>query len=118
MTQQPVQWRFDRGDAGVDEIRAALQEILAELADPASETAGAARAAGLSEADLAGATVEVREDGPGAESILTAIVVGIAVKAGSTAAETLWRRVIWPRLRQSLGAHGLGEHRDAAPAAE
>lgn len=112
MSEQSVQWRFGRGDAGADEIQASVDEIVAHLADPESEVARAARAAGLEPGDLGEVTVDVREDRQGAEPILTAIVVGIAVKAGSTAVEALWRVVIWPRLRRRLGAGVLGERQD------
>jgi hypothetical protein len=113
MAQQEVQWRFGRGDAGADEIQASVDEILAQLADPGSEVAEAARAAGIEPGDLGEVTVDVREDRQGAEPLLTAILVGIAVKAGSTAVESLWRVVIWPRLRRRLGAGVLGERQDA-----
>ena len=112
MSEQSVEWRFGRGDAGADEIQASVDEIVAHLADPESEVARAARAAGLEPGDLGEITVDVREDRQGAEPILTAIVVGIAVKAGSTAVEALWRVVIWPRLRRRLGAGVLGERQD------
>jgi hypothetical protein len=114
MTQQTVHWRFARGDAGADEIQASVDEIVAHLADPDSEESGAARAAGIEPADLGEVTVDVREGRQGAEPILTAILIGVAVKAGSTVAETLWREVIWPRLRRRLGARVLGQRQDAA----
>jgi hypothetical protein len=113
-----VQWRFERGDAGAEEIQTSVDEILAELADPVSEASVAARMAGVEPDDLGDVTVEVREGRQGAEPVLTAILVGIAVKAGSTVAETLWREVIWPRLRRRLGARALGERRDAGAPAE
>jgi hypothetical protein len=112
MAQQTVQWRFERGDAGADEIQSSVNEILSQLADPTSEVSGAARAAGLDLAGLGDVAVEVREGRQGAEPILTTIVVGIAIKAGSTAAETVWRAVIWPRLRRRLGVRVLGTRQD------
>jgi hypothetical protein len=63
-----------------------------------------ARRAGAESADLAGVTVRVREGAQGAEPILTAILVGIAISAGSKVAETLWTSVIWPYVRRRLGA--------------
>jgi hypothetical protein len=118
MAQQTIQWRFERGDAGADEIQASVDEIMAQLANPASEVSGAARTAGIEPADLGDITVEVREDRQGAEPVLTAILVGIAVKAGSAAVEALWREVIWPRLRRRLGARALGERQAAATPTE
>jgi hypothetical protein len=103
-----VEWRFARGDAGAADIQAAIDDVVAALADPGSDAARAARAAGLVPADLSGATVRVREGRQGAEPILTTIVVGIAVKVGSSAVEELWRKVIWPLLRRRLGTGVLG----------
>ena len=103
-----VEWRFQRGDTGAAEIQAAVDDVLASLADPGSDTARAAREAGLDPAGLAGTAVRVREGKQGAEPLLTTIVVGIAVKVGSSAVEALWREVIWPALRRRLGTGALG----------
>src|SRR5438045_9001342 len=73
MAQQTVQWRFERGDAGADEIQSSVDEILSQLADPTSEVSGAARAAGLDLAGLGDAAVEGREGRQGAEPMLTTI---------------------------------------------
>src|SRR5689334_3848585 len=110
--QHTVQWRFARGDAAAAEIQATIDEVLEQLGDPASEAAIAARAAGIGSDQLTDVQVEVREGAQGAEPVLTAILVGIAVKAGSTVAETLWREVIWPRLRRRLGTRVLGPRHD------
>src|SRR6266508_2277897 len=98
MAEQTLQWRFRRGDATSDEIRETVDEILAQLSDPDSDASAAARAAGLDPATVRDATIDVREDRQGAEPVLTAILIGIAVKAGSAVAESLWKAVIWPRL--------------------
>jgi hypothetical protein len=103
-----VEWRFERGDVGAAEIQAAVDDVLAALADPDSDAAQATRAAGLDPVDLTGATVRVREGRQGAEPILTTIVVGITVKVGSSAVEALWRKVVWPSLRRRLGTAVLG----------
>jgi hypothetical protein len=112
MEQQTVYWRFERGDAGADEIQSSVDEILAQLTDTTSEASGAARAAGIELGGLEGVTIQVREGRHGAEPILTTILISIAAKAGSTVAETLWREVIWPRLRRRLGARALGGRQD------
>lgn len=112
MHQHSVQWRFARGDAAAAEIQATVDEVLEQLGDPASEAANAARAAGIGSDQLTGVRIEVREGAQGAEPVLTTILVGIAVKAGSTVAETLWREVIWPRLRRRLGTRVLGARQD------
>ena len=104
-----VEWRFQRGDTGAAELQSAVGDVLASLADPGSETARAAREAGLDPAELDGADVQVREGRQGAEPILTTIIVGIAVKVGSSAVEAFWRKVIWPALRRRLGTGALGE---------
>jgi hypothetical protein len=108
MVQSNVEWRFARGDAGAADIQAAVDDVLAALSDSGSDAARAARAAGLDPADLSGAAVRVREGRQGAEPILTTIVVGIAVKVGSSAVEELWRKVIWPSLRRRLGTGVIG----------
>jgi hypothetical protein len=107
-----VEWRFERGQAGAAEIQAAVEAVLRELADPASEAAAAARAAALEPAAMSDAAVRVRQREHGAEPIVTTIVVGIAVKAGAEAVEALWRSVIWPVLRSRLGADVLGDRVD------
>jgi hypothetical protein len=115
MTQPTVELRFNRGDAGAAEIRSAARAVLAELADPTSDAARAARTAGLDPADLDQAEIDVREGRQGAEPILTTIVVGIAVKVGASAAEALWRKAIWPSLRRRLGARVLGDRLPETP---
>jgi len=112
MVEQTVQWRFARGDAGADEIQSTVDEILVQLTDSASEAWDAARAAGLEPAGLGEVQIEVREGAQGAEPVLTTILIGIAVKAGSTVAESLWREVIWPQLRRRLGTRVLGDRQD------
>jgi hypothetical protein len=112
MVEQTVQWRFARGDTGADEIQSTVDEILVQLTDPASEAWDAARAAGIEPGELGDVQIEVREGAQGAEPVLTTIVVGIAIKAGSTVAENLWREVIWPRLRRRLGSRVLGDRQD------
>ena len=107
-----VEWRFARGDATADEIQSAVDDLLRQLADPSSEAAGAARQAGTEPVELAAATVRVREGEQGAEPILTTILVGIAVSAGSRIAETFWTDVIWPHLRRRLGVAVLGRRVD------
>ncbi|MGH3937491.1 MAG: hypothetical protein ACRDTG_02480 [Pseudonocardiaceae bacterium] len=107
------QW-YQRGDASAAELQDVVDGILGQLEEPDSDVAHAARAAGLEPAELSGASAEIREGAQGAEPILTTIVVGITVAAGSKIAETLWTEVIWPRLRRRLGAKAIGE-RTAAP---
>jgi hypothetical protein len=100
--------RYERGEWSAAELQATVDEILAELADPASEAAEAARSAGLDPAELAGAEVRVREAEHGLEPV-TSILVGIAVNLGTSAALALWRDVLWPALSARRGDDALGE---------
>jgi hypothetical protein len=90
----------NRGDATATEIGDVAREVLLELREPDSEASAAARAAGLDPAGLVDARAEVTDGEHGAEPILTTILVGIAVSAGSKAAESLWKDVLWPRIRR------------------
>ncbi len=83
-----------------DYIQSEVDSILAELADPASEAVAAAHKAGLDPDALSGSEVAVRSTRSGFDP--STILVGIVVAAGSSVAETLWKEVIWPRLRRGL----------------
>src|SRR5690349_12188548 len=98
-----LQKEFRRGDASAEQLQEVVDEVLAELRAPDSEAADAARAAGLDGPDLAGARVQVAEGQQGAEPVLTSIIVGIIISAGSKVAESLWKDVLWPRIRRRLG---------------
>lgn len=114
MTLTVSEQRYQRGDANTAQLQEVIDEVLEQLMEPDSEAAHSARAANLQPAELSGVRVEVREGEQGGEPVLTTIVVGIAVAAGSKIAGTLWDEVIWPRLRRRLGARALGA-RTAAP---
>ncbi|HET8684353.1 MAG TPA: hypothetical protein VFM54_21135 [Micromonosporaceae bacterium] len=107
-----IEWRFARGDATADEIQSVVDDLLACLREPSSEQARAARQVGVEPAALAGATVRVREGGQGAEPLLTTILAGIAVSAGSRVIESFWADVVWPYLRRRLGVAAVGERLD------
>jgi hypothetical protein len=110
---QTVQIEYQRGDAAADEIQAVVDEVLLQLANPAGDAAEAARQAGLDPQMLSDVRIDVREGQQGADPVLTPIIIGITVSAGSKIAETLWKDVIWPRLRRRLGTGVL-----KAPTAE
>jgi hypothetical protein len=112
MSAVALRRRFARGEATAAEIEDVAREVLAELRDPDSEASEAARAAGLDPAVLTDARPEVTEGEQGVEPVLTTIVVGIAVSAGSKVAETLWKDVVWPRVRRRLGVRALGAEKD------
>jgi hypothetical protein len=100
---------FRRGDQGAEQLQEVIDEVLAELADPSSEAAEAARAAGMDVEEMSGVAVQVREDAQGAVPFLTEILIGIAINAGTKAAEKLWTQVLWPRVKRRLGTRALGE---------
>ena len=108
MTVEMTVRRFERGDATATEIEDVAREVIRELREPSSEASAAARTAGLDPARLADARAEVTDGEHGAEPILTTIAVGIVVSAGSKVAESLWKDVLWPRIRRRLGARALG----------
>ena len=108
MSAEMAVWRFERGDATATEIQEVAREVLTELREPGSEASAAAGTAGLDPADVADARAEVTDGEHGAEPILTTIIVGIAVSAGSKVAESLWKDVLWLRIRRRLGARALG----------
>ena len=107
MTEVILHKEFRRGDAGADELQQVVDEVLAELDEPDSETRRVAQEAGLADEDLAGVEVTVTEGQQGAEPVLTTILVGILVSAGSKVAESLWKDVIWPRIRRRLGWNAI-----------
>jgi hypothetical protein len=108
MTAVAFKQQFQRGDATAEDLQSAVDDILTQLAEPASEIAGAARRAGVPPGALMDPRVEVSESRQGVEPALTTIAVAIAVNSGSAVAQTLWTEVIWPRLRRRLGARALG----------
>jgi hypothetical protein len=109
LSETTITKRFVRGTAPGSRIEDVAREVLAELDDPASEASETARRVGLARTDLVGARVQVDEAEHGADPFLTPIIVGIVVSAGSKVAETLWKDVLWPRIRRRLGADALGD---------
>jgi len=104
MHELTLQKEFRRGDASADKLQDVVDEVLAELqSSPHSNGAQLAKAAGLGEEDLAGAKVQVREGQQGVEPVLTTIFVTLVVTATSKVAESLWKDVLWPRIRLRLG---------------
>jgi hypothetical protein len=118
MSAAMATWRFERGDATATEIEDVAREVLAELREPGSQASAAARTAGLDPAAVADARAEVTDGEHGAEPILTTIVVGIAVSAGSKVADSLWKDVLWPRIRRRLGVRALGAEKAPEEATE
>ena len=118
MSAAMATWRFERGDATATEIEDVACEVLAELREPGSQASAAARSACLDPASVADARAEVTDGEQGAEPILTTIVVGIGVSAGSKVAKSLWKDVLWPRIRRRLGVRALGAEKAPEEATE
>lgn len=116
VSRHPTELRFRRGAANADEIQQAVDELLAELGDPASTAATAARDAGYDPDELARARIRVRESGQGLDPMLVQVIVGIAVALGTKAAESYWTDIIWPRIRRRLGVDALNERADQSDA--
>ncbi|HWM03107.1 MAG TPA: hypothetical protein VNP92_12320 [Actinophytocola sp.] len=111
MSEFSYRQRFMRGEGGQSaaSINSVAREVLAELADPGSAASSAAAGAGLERTRVLDARAEITEGEHGLEPVATTILVGIAVSAGSKVAETLWTKVLWPRISRRLGVDALGE---------
>jgi hypothetical protein len=105
-----IQLRFVGGKVNTEALEAEISSILSELADPASEAAKSATDIGLNPADMAGAQVSVAKEAKGFGPV--AIVIAIAVPVAAHIVNKFWDDVIWPRIKDKLGADALGK-RDA-----
>jgi hypothetical protein len=102
-----TQLRFVGGKGNAEDIEAEISSIVAELADPASEAAQSAANAGLNPADMSGARVDVAKEGKGFGPV--AIVIAIAVPVAAHIVNKFWDDVIWPRIKDKLGADSVGK---------
>jgi hypothetical protein len=93
-----VDLRFKRGSAGIEELKQAIDEVLAE-----PELA--------SRQDLPD-EVQLFEDGQGLDPATVAVVVTLVKLTGHVAAD-VWDDVIWPRVRRRLDDDALGEREDS-----
>lgn len=85
--------KFERGNMSPRELQEILDAAVAELpADVRDE--------------IAEARVSADEEGVDPAS---AIIIGIAIKAGSHVAEKVFDELIWPRLKGKLDDDSLGE---------
>jgi hypothetical protein len=98
------------GKGNVEDIEAEISSIMAELADPASEPAQSAADAGLDPADMSGAQVAVAKESKGFGPV--AIVIAIAVPVAAHIVNKFWDDVIWPRIKDRLGADSVGKRDD------
>lgn len=85
--------KFERGNMSPRELQRLLDAAVAEL--PANVRDGITEA-------------RVRVDEEGVEPA-SAIIIGIAIKAGSHVAEKVFDELIWPRLKGKLDDDSLGE---------
>jgi hypothetical protein len=111
-SDQRVELRFSREEAGAAELQGVIDEVIAELDDSSSESAKLAREAGLDPGELGDADVSVAEEAQGVEPV-TMIIVAVAGSFGGEVAKTLWREVIWPRVKRRLGVAAVGPEEDS-----
>jgi hypothetical protein len=106
-----VALQFEPGAVRLDQIRAAISDILNEFADPTSELAAVAERVGIASEELAGGDVEVTQErkGFGAETVLIIIGINAVGSSVSHVVNKLWDEVIWPRLKAKFGADALGK---------
>jgi hypothetical protein len=100
-SEETVEIEFVRGQADAKKLQQVVDKVLAELGDDSSDTAKAARKAGLEPGDLAGITV--REGAQGADPLLTPIIVMYVGNVTVHIANTFWDEVLWPRIRKRWG---------------
>lgn len=102
MTSSSPFERSLKGDVDVARVRTEVNTLIAELNDPDSDASREAHEAGLERTDLTELEVSVEQKREGVEPITTTILIGLGVKFGASAAEKLWEKVLWPRLRKKF----------------
>lgn len=111
MTVDVAELRFRRGQVGARPLQDEAKAVLAELNDPTSEAAEAARREGLDIDQIRAARITIEEEGQGVEP-LTTILVTIGVAVGKSVALKVWEKLIWPRVERKFGVKALGEKKD------
>jgi hypothetical protein len=102
--------RFERDEVGAGDLQAVIDEVVAELEDPASKASKQAEEAGIEAGELSGVDVSVKEDKQGFEPILTTILVTIAADVGKeVVVDKLWAKVLWPRIKRRFGPKAIGK---------
>jgi hypothetical protein len=106
-----VALRFESGAVRLDQLQAAISDVLDQIADSTSELAAEAERAGIAPAELAGSDVQVTQErkGFGAEAVLITIGISAAGSSVSHVVNKLWDELIWPRLKAKFGADALGK---------
>jgi hypothetical protein len=109
-TGNRVNLRFAGGSADAEDLETEILSILNELADSGTEVARSAVGAGLSPSDLAGARVNVSQEGKGFGPVV--FLIAITVPVAAHIVNKFWDDVIWPRVKDKLGADALGEREE------
>ena len=99
--------RYRSGAADVEDIETEIRDALRQLADPASDLAAAAAESGVGPRDFDGATVAVEQEGKGFGDVI--VVIAILAPTANHVLRSVWDEVIWPRVKESLGADALRE---------
>jgi hypothetical protein len=102
-----VSFRFSKREVAVEKIEAEIRSVLSRLADPRSDVARSATAAGLEPTSLAKARATVTEEAKGFAPV--AVVVVIFTPVAAHIVDKFWDDVIWPRVKGRLGADALGK---------
>lgn len=111
MTEEAVTTlRFLEGAADLEDLEAEITSALAELGDSTSDLARSALMAGLNPGDLQSAGVSVRKEGDGFGPVV--LLIAISVPVTSHIIDKLWDDIIWPRVKDRLGADALGEREE------
>jgi hypothetical protein len=109
MVGRMIELRFERGQASVREVQEVVDQVLAELRDPDSESAKLAREAGLDPEQLASAQVTVSEEGAKVDPVTATILITIAAPITVHIATKFWDDVIWKRLVPPHGGKAVGK---------
>jgi hypothetical protein len=110
-----VSIRFSGGALTADSLEAEIASFMQELADPRSDVAQLAEAAGLQPERLSQATVKVTQTTKGFGPV--AIVVMIVAPVASHLIDKFWDDVIWPTLKKRSGADALGKREEVGDSA-
>jgi hypothetical protein len=109
MVNKPVKLLFEPGNVSADDLEETIDEILADLRDPLSDTASLARKEGLDPAVIGAGTVTVEETDQGIGVLAAAILVGIAIEVTKDLAILVWKKVIAPEIERRRDGLAIGE---------
>ena len=108
--------RFRRGKASAEAIEKVVQDVLAEIGVPGSESAKRAEPLtedGVKLETLAQVPVFVEEEQQAFDATTTTIVIGVATGLATHISKELfdrfWDDVLWPRIKRRLGGDAVGD---------